>query len=452
MKAVCFALGLAGLVVGMSPARGAGAVVYPEPEQLPAHPGLPDPLITRDGRRVTSPAQWNKIRRPELKALFQHYMYGHLPPAPKRLQVTRLAENPRALGGRATLREVRLDFGPADAPHGLNLLVLTPNDRRGPVPVILGLNFCGNHAVLDDPAIALPAGWMPASCPGCEGNRATDAGRGRNAGAWDVAQVLARGYALATFYHGDLEPDYPDAPEGIRARAAAGGWRGSLKRPDPTQRCPACPERYERGDYDWATIAAWAWGCHRAVDYLVTDRRLDRRRIALFGHSRNGKTALLAAALDERIGLVLCHQAGCGGSAPSRGKVGESVRQINDRFPHWFNAAFKRFNDAPERLPFDQHELIALCAPRPVLLSNATEDQWANPDGQFEMLQAADPVYRLLGVPGLAGAEKPPLGQLSAGWLGYFIRPGKHSTTPEDWRAFLDFADHHWGRASRSRP
>jgi hypothetical protein len=447
--AFLFALGLLGLAGGLSPAAAAGPEVYPEPDQLPAHPALPDPLITREGRPVTTAAQWNKVRRPELKALFQHYMYGHLPPAPRRLRVARLAENPRALGGRATLREVRLSFGPEPAPRGLNLLILTPNDRPGPVPVILGLNFCGNHAVLDDPAIALPAGWMPQSCPGCVDHRATEAGRGGNAGAWDVAQVLARGYALATFYHGDLEPDYPDAPDGIRATAAAGGWRGAWKRPERDWRCPACPERYQRGEYDWGTIAAWAWGCHRAVDYLVTDRRLDRRRIAVYGHSRNGKTALLAAALDERIGLVLCHQAGCGGSAPSRGKVGESVRQINDRFPHWFNAAFKRFNDTPERLPFDQHELIALCAPRPVLLSNATEDQWANPAGQFEMLRAADPVYRLLGVPGLADAQMPPVGQLSAGRLGYFIRPGKHSVTPEDWRAFLDFADHHWARGPR---
>ncbi len=446
MKLALIVLGLWGLLGEMPPAAAAEAVGYPEPEQLPVQAELPDPLVTLDGRRLTTPGQWNRIRRPELKALFQHYMYGHLPPAPKRLRITPLAQNPRALGGRATLREVRLSFGPETAPRGLNLLVLTPNDRPGPVPVILGLNFCGNHAVLNDPAIALPAGWMPSSCPGCAENRATDAGRGQNAGAWDLAQVLARGYALATFYHGDLEPDYPDAPDGIRAFAAAGRLRGSLKRPTPDQRCPACPERYERGDYDWATIAAWAWGCHRAVDYLVTDRRVDRRRIALFGHSRNGKTALLAAALDERIGLVLCHQAGCGGSAPSRGRVGESVRQINDRFPHWFNAAFKRFNDAPERLPLDQHALIALCAPRPVLLSNATEDQWANPAGQFDMLRAADPVYRLLGVPGLAAAEMPPVGQLSAGRLGYFIRPGKHSVTPEDWRAFLDFADHHWSR------
>lgn len=442
-------LGAAVLAAPALPATPSLAA-FPEPEACPAQPALPNPLVMRDGRRVSSADAWRRQRRPELMALFQHYMYGHLPPPPKRVEATLLGENAHALGGLAHVRELRLTFGPPGAP-GLNLLVLTPRDRREPVPVILGLNFCGNHVVLDDPAIALPAGWMPNSCPGCVDHRATEAGRGGNAASWDVRQVLERGYALATFYHGDLEPDTPDAPSGIRAFAARGGLKGTLRRPPRDRRCPACPERYARGEYDWATLAAWAWGLHRAVDYLVRDPAVDRQRVAVFGHSRNGKAALLAGAFDERIGLILCHQAGCGGSAPSRGRVGESVRQINDRFPHWFNAAFKRFNDTPERLPFDQHALVALCAPRPVLLSNATEDQWANPAGQFEVLRAADPVYRLLGVPGRLPPEMPPNGRLAGGRLGYFIRAGKHSTTPEDWKAFLDFADLHGRPPSQRR-
>jgi len=159
------------------------------------------------------------------------------------------------------------------------------------------------------------------------------------------------------------------------------------------------------------------------------------------GHSRLGKTALLAAAFDERIALVVPLQAGCGGTAPSRGKVGESVKQINDRFPHWFNGTFKEFNDQPDRLPFDQHCLVALVAPRPVLFSNATEDTWANPAGQFQVLQAADPVYRFLGAGGLEAKEMPEVGKLIDSRLGYYIRPGKHSMTKDDWKGFLDFAD-----------
>ena len=121
----------------------------------------------------------------------------------------------------------------------------------------------------------------------------------------------------------------------------------------------------------------------------------------------------------------------------------ESVQRINEGFPHWFNAEFKKFNGEPERLPFDQHCLVALCAPRPVLFSNAVEDQWANPSGQFEVLKAADPVYRFLGAGGLEAKELPPPGKLSDGKLGYYIREGTHSMTADDWKVFLDFADRH---------
>ena len=183
------------------------------------------------------------------------------------------------------------------------------------------------------------------------------------------------------------------------------------------------------------------------MDYLVKDKQIDPKRIAAVGHSRNGKTALLAAAFDERIALAIPHQAGCGGTAPSRGKIGESVKQINNSFPHWFNAQFKEFNERPDKLPIDQNCLVALVAPRPVLFSNAVEDQWANPAGQFDVLKAADPVYRLLKVEGLGSDQKPETGKLLDSRLGYFIRPGKHSMTREDWMVFLAFADKHLGKA-----
>ena len=179
---------------------------------------------------------------------------------------------------------------------------------------------------------------------------------------------------------------------------------------------------------------------------MQTDKDIDRTRIAVVGHSRLGKTALLAGAFDERIALVIPHQAGCGGTAPSRGKVGESVKQINNGFPHWFNGTFKEFNDKPDRLPFDQNCLVALVAPRPVLFSNAVEDTWANPEGQFQVLQATDQVYRFLGVEGLGAKQMPEPGKLLDSRLGYYIRPGKHSMTAGDWKVFLDFADKHFGK------
>jgi hypothetical protein len=320
---------------------------------------------------------------------------------------------------------VTISFGPPAAPK-IQLLVVTPNKSSGPKPVFLGINFCGNHTLLDDPAIALPGAWIPEGCAGCRENRATDAGRGTQKDVWAVEQTIDRGYALACFYCGDVDPDRDDFSDGIHPFYA---------NPDATG----------RGPQSWGTIAAWAFGMHRAVDYLVTDKDLDQTRIAVVGHSRLGKTALLAGALDERIALVIPHQAGCGGTAPSRHQVGEQVHQINDRFPHWFCDEFKKFNEQVERLPFDQHCLVALCAPRPVLFSNAQEDTWADPDGQFRVLEAADPVYRLLGSKGLDGQHLPEPDRLLDTPLGYYIRPGKHSMTAGDWKVFLAFADKHFG-------
>lgn len=170
-------------------------------------------------------------------------------------------------------------------------------------------------------------------------------------------------------------------------------------------------------------------GVHRVIDYLETDGSVDTKRLALVGHSRLGKATLFAGALDERIRVVIPHQAGCGGTAPNRFNVGESVERINTSFPHWFNDTFPEFNKEVERLPFDQHCLVALCAPRAVLFSNAQEDQWADPNGPFNMLNAADPVYRFLGVDGLPDGAKPETGKLMNSRLGYFIREGKHSMT-----------------------
>jgi hypothetical protein len=403
---------------------------FPPVSKLPSQPQLPDPLTMLDGTKVTTKDQWEKKRRPELKALFQHYMYGYFPPRPNNVafQVERVDK--KALGGKATLKEITISFGPPETPK-IHLLLLIPNQRKGPAPVFLGLNFCGNHTVLDDPKIALPVAWLPQSCPGVKDNHATDAGRGKQSKTWNAEEIIARGYALATVYCGDVDPDRKDKREGIQPHLRKKG-----QKPGPD---------------DWGTIAAWAWGLQRAVDYLVTDPDIDARRIIVVGHSRLGKTALLAGAFDQRIAMIIPLQAGCGGTSPSRGKVGESVKQINTNFPYWFDGEFKKFNDQPDRLPFDQHCLIALCAPRPVLLSNAVKDSWANPKGQFEMLKAAEPVYRLLGAGGLESEKMPPVGKLSAGTLGYFIRPGVHSMTRQDWDAFLDFADRHFGKPDRRR-
>lgn len=394
---------------------------FPSFSDLPEHKELPDPLVMLNGKRVTTRAQWNKERRPELKALFQHYMYGYLPPAPP-IRVTVGKSYPDFFGGKATMKEVEIDLGKPGAPK-INVLIITPNAVKAPVPAILGLNFCGNHTVLNDPRVSLNPNWIPTTqyCPGVVNNRATEASRGKGIDSeWGIADAIARGYAVVAFYNGDLAPDTPDFTRGVFPHFAAAN---------------------ATKETSWGNVAAWAWGFHRVLDYLVTDKAIDKNRIALFGHSRMGKAAMFAAAMDERAALVFPHQAGMGGTSPNRGTVGESVKAINDRFPHWFNDTFPLFSDNPARLPFDQHCLVALMAPRPVLFSCAVEDTWSNPAGQFAMLQAASKVYQFLGVEGLQATQMPEPGTIVKSRLGFFYRNGKHSTIAEDWHAFLEFAD-----------
>ena len=399
---------------------------FPPVAELPANANLPDPLVMLDGRRVKTKEEWFAKRRPELKSLFQYYMYGYAPPAPEKIEAKAERVDPKFFGGKATKQELTISFGPPGTPP-IHLLMVTPNHRQRPAPAFVGINFCGNHTLVADKSVALPEVWMPQYCPGCVDNRATDAGRGAQIDVWNLEGSIDRGYAVATFYSGDVDPDKPDFTDGVHPHY--------LK-----------PGQKEPGKHDWGTIAAWAWGVSRAVDYLVTDKEIDAKRIAVVGHSRLGKTALLAAAMDERIAMVIPLQAGCGGTAPSRGKIGEPVKRINDVFPHWFNDEFPSFNEQVEKLPFDQNCLVALVAPRPVLFANAVEDEWANPAGQFDVLKAADPVYRFLGAGGLDAKQMPENGKLVDSTLGYFIRPGKHSMALVDWQAFWNFADKHFGK------
>lgn len=402
----------------MTVAISAPASEFPGVDKLPSRPAMPDPLVMADGSPVSTKADWFAKRRPELKAQFEHYMYGKAPAAPGKVTATVDREDKKALGGKATLKEITLAFGPPETPK-VHLLLVVPNDRKGPVPVFLGINCFGNHTVLSDPKIALPTAWVADKIASAKDNKATDAGRGFQAVGWNVEGAIDRGYAFASFFCGDIAPDHPGLADGV---------------------FPSYP------GYDWGCIMAWAWGASRVADYLVTEPDLDRTRLAVLGHSRLGKAAMVAGALDDRFALICAHQAGCGGTAPSRGTVGEPVHSINKVFPHWFNAEFKTFNNQTDKLPFDQNGLVALAAPRPVLFTNAIDDTWANPEGQFQVLKAAEPVYKLLGAGDLGSDQMPETGKLLDSTLGYAIRPGKHSMTPDDWGFFLDFADKHFGR------
>jgi hypothetical protein len=387
---------------------------------------LPNPLVCRDGSPVRDAATWRAKRRPELLELFTREMFGRAPagrPAGMHWQVT--SEDRAALGGKAVRKEVTIWFtGRKDGPQ-MHLLLYQPAGGRGSRwPAFLGLNFGGNQIVHADPAIAVSQRWMRPTPDQKTPNRASEASRGRSASAWNVETVIARGYATATVYYGDL---CEDRVEGLTRDVGALFGTSAVE---------------DRRPEEWGAIAIWAWGLSRALDYLASDPDIDAARVAVHGHSRLGKAALWAGAQDERFAFVISNDSGCGGAALSRRKYGETVGRINDSFPHWFSRRFRAYNEREETLPFDQHELIALIAPRAVHVASAEEDKWADPRGEFLAAKNAEPVYALFGKKGLGVAEMPPVNQPVLGdGIAYHIRTGKHAINEYDWARYLDYAD-----------
>lgn len=387
--------------------------------KVPAYT-LPDPLVSLDGARITAADAWWKLRRPEILRLFATEMYGKTPENKLKITARKVSEPKDVLGGKATRQEVDLLFtSDPDGPR-MALLIYRPARPNGPVPAFLGLNFQGNHGVQDDPEIRLSTQWVRNDkALGITDNRSTEKSRGAEASRWPVSMIVDRGYALVTAYYGDLDPDFDD------------GYRNGVH--------PLFPG--DRTAESWGSIGAWAWGLSRALDYLETDPAFDARRVAVMGHSRLGKTALWAGAQDPRFALVVSNDSGEGGAALSHRWFGETVKRINTSFPHWFCGNYKKYNDRVFEMPFDQHMLICLIAPRPVLVCSAQDDLWADPRGEFLASVGADPVYRLLSADGIASREMPGVNSLISSRIGYHIRPGKHDVTDIDWKAYLDFAD-----------
>ena len=413
----------------------AASVASPDPitegsfaDPMPVEIDLPDPLAFASGQTATTPEVWREDARPQILRSFENEVYGRTPQLAFDTVFEEVGRWDDALSGKATLSQMRARFSTERGSHSMDIVVFAPNRIAGKAPVFVGLNFHGNHTIHPDPRIAITEKWVP-NCEHCRtrDNAATAASRGAHISRWPIERLIDRGYAVASVYCGDLDPDFDDGfQNGIHPLF----YREGQTRPQKDE---------------WGTIGAWAWGLSRVVDYLEKDDRIDSRRIGVVGHSRLGKAALWAGAQDQRFAIVVSNESGCGGAALSKRKQGETVADINTRFPHWFSDTFTAYNGREEDLPLDQHMLLSLMAPRGLYVASAVEDQWADPRGEFLALKHAEPVFGLFDLQGLSTEEMPTVDTpVTSDSMGYHIRSGEHDLTAYDWEMFMNFADRHY--------
>ena len=394
---------------------------------------LLDPLTFADGKPVNAKT-W-PARRNEIKSIFEENVFGRTPASAIGLPVrAHLDEqDDRALGGKAIRKQVTLYLSAKgeDGPKE-RLLLYLPAARTGKVPVVLGISFAGNQTIINDPGIRLNPTWTrpPKSTEPPHLEVPAESTRGAQAQQWQVEKVLARGYGIATFYYGDLDPDYKDSIQlGIRPTFYAVGQ--TAPKPD-----------------DWGAIGVWAWGLSRALDYLETDPLVDGKRVAVTGHSRLGKTTDWAAAQDPRFAVILSTESGKGGQSLSRRVYGETIEHLQQSFPYWFCENYAKWVGRDTEIPADGNLLLSLLAPRPVYVASADGDQWSDPKGEFLSAVSASRVYRLLGKLGISTTQIPAIDTPTdpTHFVAYHDRTGKHDVTAYDWDQYLNFLDAHFGK------
>lgn len=381
---------------------------------------LPDMMTCKDGTKVTTAKIWEKKRRPELFDMLCKLEYGFTPNEKIKVTYETLKENPLAINGKATSKQVRFIFSGNGREVEAMLLLYIPNHRKGKVPVFIGYNFNGNVSTTFEEDI------IPSPSLKLMGYDESKNGRGAGASRFEFELAIDRGYAVATMCYNDIYPDKPSLRDKSIVALFSDYNPTSLK------------------DDEWQSIGAWAWGSSRIVDYIIKQKWADKDRICLQGHSRQGKAALWAGAQDKRIKVVISNDSGCGGAALSMRAYGETVAIITNSFPHWFCKNFKAYAGKEENLPFDQHDLIAMIAPRYVYVTSAEEDNWADQKGEFLSTIEADKVYKLYGMRGLETKTMPGIHEPILHDSGYHIRAGKHDVTRYDWERYLDFCDLHF--------
>ncbi len=391
---------------------------------------LPSPLRMPDGKTIQTPFEWMNFRRDAVLRLFREEMYGWMPPRPERMRFELLSENPAAFDGLAVRREIRIHCENNGKHKAFDLLLYLPKNRKTPAPVFLGLNGRGNHAATPEKEIRITGepvvNWSTHEVFATE--PPDESTRGVQNDFWSFREILERGYAAATLCISEIFYDSPEAfPSSI--------YRLFL--PEDELRKPG---------HDFGAIGAWAWGLSRALDCLEHEKEADAQKVVVHGHSRLGKTALWAGACDPRFAMVISNESGCGGATLSRRIFGETIDFLLFWRDYWFSAAFERYRNRENTLPFDQNFLLALIAPRPLYVASAAGDLHSDPKGEYLSIASAAEVYRLFGAECREfHPDSLPPRDISIGReIGYHIRSGEHDVTPEDWKFYLDFADRYW--------
>lgn len=378
---------------------------------------LPDPLVLANGKPVRDANTWYKKRRPEIVKLFEENQYGRSPDRPVDMSFDIFDKGTPAFDGKAIRKQVTIYFSANKSGPKMDLLIYVPAAAHKPVPLLLNISFTANSNAVDDPGVKPGEVWDPKT------HKRVPAVKGRGFGRLNVEPLLDAGFGVATFYYGDVDPDDPDGfPYGVRAL---------YLKPGQTERAPD----------DWGSIAAWAWGMSRAMDYLETDKDVDANRVAITGVSRLGKTVMWAGAHDTRFAMVIASCSGEGGAALSRRDYGETIAHLTapTRYPYQFAVNYQKYAQHVDQLPVDANMLVALIAPRPLLLQTGNKDYWSDPKGEFLAEVAAGPVYKLLGKDGLDTDQWPSAKTPILHTLGYYMHDGGHGMVPSDWDVYLDF-------------
>lgn len=381
---------------------------------------LPDPLLLENGKPVKNAKTWWTKRRPQIVSLFETQQYGKAPGRPSAESFEVFDKGTPALNGKAIRKQVMIYLTENHSGPAIQLLMYLPAAAKKPVPMFLSINFGAVQNAVDDPGIKPETVWNP------KANSRIAPPPGRGFGRLNVEPLLDAGFGVATFYYGDVDPDYLNGfANGIRAIYAKPGTTEATRAPD-----------------DWGSIAAWAWGMSRVEDYFETDPGVDAKRVAIHGVSRLGKTVMWAGAHDQRFAAVIASCSGEAGAALSHRDYGETIAHLTapTRYPYQFAANYANWAGFPDKAPMDANMLVALIAPRPLLLQTGSTDYWSDPKGEFLAEVAAGPVYKLLDKQDLGTDVWPaPKQPIFRDGLNYYMHEGGHGMVPSDWDIYVQF-------------